>query len=106
MKDDNYRIWVEDLGTFRSRRTKYVGPEDQMKRRRKMLQAYMDRTYGDGVKRVYIALDSGEQQPMIIRTATFRCYDGIGNLVPGYFTEEEARQLVAANEEWTYSEVI
>ena len=102
--NNDYRIWVEDLGTFRSRRTKYVGPEQLMQRKRSSLQAYMDRTYGDGVKRVYIAPDSGETAPMIIRTNQYHVYDGIGRYL--LTTDEDAaRELVDKNEGWTLSEV-
>lgn len=101
----NYRIWVEDLGTFRSRRTKYVGSEPLMQRKRNTLQAYMDRTYGDGVLRVYIAPDLGEQQPMIVRTNQYHVYDNIGRYQ--LTTDEDtARELVDKNEGWTLSEVI
>lgn len=42
---------------------------------------------------------------MIERTTMFRCYDGIGRVIPGTYTEEQCIQMCQANEEWTYSEV-
>ena len=104
MSNNNYRIWVEDLGTFRSRRTKYVGPEPLMQRKRRSLQAYMDRTFGDRVKRCFLTPDSGDILPMIIRTNQYHVYDGIGRYL--LTTDEDAaRTLVDKNEGWTLSEV-
>lgn len=100
---NNYRIWVEDLGTFRSRRTKYVGPEPLMQSKRNSLQAYMDRTYGDGMLRVYIAPDSTGDQ-LMKTTQQYYVYDEIGRFM-GCHDETNMRILVGNNEGWSFSEV-
>lgn len=101
---------MRDLGNPESKdkRTKACGSQADMANRARYLNKMMARRHGDGRYHAYIAPDNSKEtnNPMITRTATFRCYDGIGNLVPGWFTEAEAIALVQANEEWTYSEVL
>jgi hypothetical protein len=103
MKDDNYRIWVEDLGTFVSKQTKHSGPEGRMKRRRNSIQAFLDRTYGDGRWRVYIAPDD-PREPIMKQNRGYHVYNRHGYW-QGTYQESVAKRLVEQNEDWTMAEV-